>query len=102
MQAIQTMSALAQPTRMELFAQLARAAPDGMTAGALAERVGIPPNLMSGHMAILSRAGLVASVRTGRNVIYSVVPAAIGGLVRFLTEDCCPGCVVDDRSQRSA
>ncbi len=55
MEAIEVMSALAQPTRLEVFTQLARARPDGLSSGALAERVGTPANTMSAHLAILSR-----------------------------------------------
>jgi len=99
-QAIQVMSALAQPTRLEVFTQLARARPDGLPAGALAERVGTPANTMSAHLAILSRAGLVASVKAGRHIIYKADPDAIRDLALFLMHDCCLGCadVTDPRS----
>jgi len=92
MHAIQVMSALAQPTRLEVFTHLARARPDGLTAGALADRVGTPANTMSVHLAILSRAGLVSSVKSGRNVTYKAEPDAVRDLALFLMHDCCLGC----------
>lgn len=92
MQVIQVMSALAQPTRLEVFQQLARARPDGLSAGAVAEKVGTPANTMSVHLAILSRAGLVSSVKSGRQIIYKAEPEAIRDLALFLMHDCCLGC----------
>ena len=92
MNAIQLMSALAQPTRLEVFMQLARARPDGLSAGALAARLGTPANTMSAHLAILSRAGLISSVKTGRQIIYNAEPAAVRDLALFLVHDCCRGC----------
>lgn len=89
MKAIELMSALAQPTRLEVFSHLARAQPDGLSSGTLAERVGTPPNTMSVHLAILSRAGLISSIKSGRQVIYKAEPNAIRELAVFLTHDCC-------------
>lgn len=92
MHAIQLMSALAQPTRLEVFTQLARARPDGLAAGELAKRVGTPANTMSVHLAILHRAGLISSEKTGRNVVFRAEPDAIRDLALFLMHDCCLGC----------
>ena len=92
MNAIQLMSALAQSTRLEVFMQLARARPDGLSAGALAARLGTPANTMSAHLAILSRAGLISSVKNGRQIIYNAEPAAVRDLALFLVHDCCRGC----------
>ena len=39
----------------------------------------------------LERAGLVASRRESRSILYSVDFEALNGLVRFLMEDCCAG-----------
>jgi len=91
MQAIQIMSALAQQTRLQVFAELARAAPDGLSAGAIAERTSTPANTMSAHLAILSRAGLVTSTRSGRSIVYKAVEEAVRGLVAFLVNECCDG-----------
>ena len=82
--AIQLMSALAQPTRMEVFFAL-RDQPDGMSVGDLAKLVDTPPNTMSSHLSILARAGAVVASRSGRVVTYSVDPAAVAALVSFLS-----------------
>ncbi len=93
MHVIEAMSALAQPTRLEVFTQLARSRPDGLSSGALAERIGTLPNTMSTHLAILSRAGLVSTTKVGRQVVYRAEPDAIRDLALFLMHDCCPGCI---------
>lgn len=92
MRAIEVMSALAQPTRLEVFTHLARARPDGLSPGALAERIGTPASTMSVHLAILSRAGLISSVKAGRNITYKAEPDAVRDLALFLMHDCCLGC----------
>lgn len=91
MKAIQIMSALAQPTRLEVFTQLAQARPDGLSAGELAKRVGTPANTMSVHLAILSRAGLISSVKSGRHINYKVEAGSVRDLAHFLVNDCCLG-----------
>ena len=83
--AISLMSALAQSTRLGAFSLLARARPDGLTAGSLAEKLGTPANTMSAHLLILSQAGLVSSRRAGRNIYYKSCPEAVRRLSIFLT-----------------
>ena len=55
--AIEALTALAQPTRLEAFRRLVRAGPAGLAAGELAERLGVPPPTLSFHLAQLARAG---------------------------------------------
>lgn len=91
MKAIQVMSALAQPTRLEVFGELAKAGAAGLSAGVIADRMGTPANTLSAHLAILSRAGLVTSTRDGRSIIYRAEGQAMRGLVTFLVSECCDG-----------
>ena len=86
MKAMQVMSALSQPTRLEVFTRLVAALPDGIAAGELAIATKAAPSAMSAHLAILSRAGLVKSAKTGRSVVYRAVVAPIDGLVDFLSD----------------
>lgn len=88
MQAIQMMSALAQPTRLEVFTQLSRSLPEGLSSGTLAESIGTPANTMSAHLAILSRAGLITSKKKGRSIVYRAEPDAVRALASFLTRNC--------------
>lgn len=78
------MSALAQPTRLEVYSILARAGAAGMTSGDLAKATGAAANTMSVHLAILSRAELVSVEKDGRHAIYRAVPGTIEALAGFL------------------
>ena len=82
--AVAVLSALSQPTRLRVIATLAREQPDGLSVGEIAERLQTPPNTMSGHLAILSRAGLVVARRTGKLVRYSVDGDAMRDIASFL------------------
>jgi ArsR family transcriptional regulator len=89
--AVQALSALGQESRLRVFRLLVRCGPKGMPAGDIAEQLKIPANTMSSHLAVLSRAGLVASRKQGRSVIYAVDVAGTRKLLAFLVEDCCRG-----------
>ena len=78
------LSALANRTRLAVFALLARCGPDGMTVTGIAEAVDIYGNLVSAHLAVLSAAGLVEQRRAGRNQIYRAVPSQAAELSGFL------------------
>ncbi|GAA4120851.1 ArsR/SmtB family transcription factor [Aminobacter aganoensis] len=88
---IDALAALAQPTRLEAFRQLAAAEPDGIAAGDLARRLEVPQNTMSAHLAILARAGLATSDRRGRSIIYRADLPALRQVLLFLLQDCCDG-----------
>jgi ArsR family transcriptional regulator len=88
---ILALSALAQPTRLDTFRLLVRHEPDGLPAGEIARQLDVPQNTMSTHLGILSRAGLVKSVRQSRLVIYRADLDALGALTLFLVKDCCAG-----------
>ena len=83
--AITTMSALAQTTRLDVFGLLSRAGAEGLTAGQIAEGTGTPANTMSSHLLIMTRAGLIEPRRAGRNIYYRAVPGAIDQLTDFLS-----------------
>jgi len=89
--AIGTLSALAQPTRLDAFRRLAEAEPRGLSAGELAKALGVPANTLSAHAAILARAGLVAFEKKGRVVTYRALPARVDALSAYLLAQCCGG-----------
>ncbi|MGE5259533.1 MAG: ArsR/SmtB family transcription factor [Actinomycetota bacterium] len=88
-QAIEALAALAQESRLKVFRLLVRQGALGMAAGEIARTVGVPANTLSSHLAILSRAGLIASRKDGRSVIYTMDVAGTRALLSFLVEDCC-------------
>lgn len=89
--AIAALSALAHPGRLETFRLLVRAGPEGMAAGEIARQTGTLPNTLSASLNILAAAGLVASERRGRSVVYAAAYGPMGDLLAFLMEDCCGG-----------
>lgn len=100
---VQAFGALAQETRLGSYRLLVQAGPAGMAAGAIADKLGLPPATLSFHLKELSRAGLVSSRQEGRFVIYSADFGNMLRLVNFLTENCCGGksCVPDSVPNRA-
>ncbi|WP_431323446.1 ArsR/SmtB family transcription factor [Rhizobium sp. YTU87027] len=90
-QALIAFGALSQETRLHIIRMLVVAGPDGMAAGAIAERAEVSPSNVSFHLKELERSGLIAQQRESRSIIYTANYEALGGLVRFLMEDCCSG-----------
>jgi ArsR family transcriptional regulator, arsenate/arsenite/antimonite-responsive transcriptional repressor len=85
------LAALAQPTRLDVFRSLVAHEPAGVPAGDLARQAGVPHNTMSGHLNILSRAGLVRSERRSRSIIYRADLDRFRAVASFLLKDCCGG-----------
>jgi len=89
--AVEMLSALAQSTRFSVFRMLMRQGKAGMAAGAIARELGVPQNTLSTHLNILSNAGLIASKREGRSLIYSVCVDDAKEFIGYLVNDCCNG-----------
>lgn len=89
--AVESLGALAQPTRLRVFRHLVRSFPAPVAAGDLARVWGIPHNTMSTHLAVLTRAGLVTVRRESRSMLYCADLDGFRDLVSFLTRDCCCG-----------
>lgn len=87
--AVQALNALAHETRLAIFRMLVETGPAGLSAGVIAERLGIPPSSLTFHVQHLHRAGLVAQQRLSRQIIYIAGFEAMNGLVSYLTENCC-------------
>ena len=83
------LGALAQETRLELYRMLVEQGPAGLSAGVLAERLGVPPSSLSFHLRTLQHAGLIAQRRASRQLIYAADFAAMNAVLQYLTENCC-------------
>ncbi len=86
---LRALAALAQETRLAVYRLLVEHAPEGLPAGQIAERLGIPPPSLSFHLKELWRAGLIAPTQVSRFVWYRADLDAMNGLVAYLTENCC-------------
>jgi len=89
--AVLALAALSQSTRLEAFRTLVRHEPDGLAAGDLARQLEVPPNTLSAHLAILTRARLVSSERRSRSIVYRANLAGFRDVAVFLLRDCCGG-----------
>ncbi|HET9336809.1 MAG TPA: metalloregulator ArsR/SmtB family transcription factor [Sphingomicrobium sp.] len=88
---VNALSALAQEHRLDLFRLLVQAGEQGMSAGAIADALGVPNSSLSFHLAQLTKAGLIRQERQSRSLIYSADYAAMNDLVGYLMENCCGG-----------
>jgi DNA-binding transcriptional ArsR family regulator len=90
-QTVHCLAALAQETRLAVFRLLVEAGPQGLCAGDIAGRLGVPAATLSFHLAQLANAGLVNARQKSRFIFYSADFEAMNGIVAFLTENCCGG-----------
>jgi ArsR family transcriptional regulator len=89
--AVASLGALAQDSRLEVFRLLVQAGPDGLPAGEVATKLKLAPNTLTFHFDRLRDAGLVTVRRDGRSMIYAVRIEAMNELLGYLTENCCNG-----------
>jgi len=89
--AVKIFAALAQESRLGLFRLLVQTGPEGLSAGSIAEQLGMPSSTLSFHLKELANAGVVQSRQVGRFIYYSADFATMNALLGFLTENCCGG-----------
>lgn len=90
-QAVTSLAALAQPTRLAIFRLLVEAGEAGLAVGSIGEAVGVAPTTLSFHLKTLAHAGLVKQRQEGRFIYCSANFEAMFGLIDYLTHDCCGG-----------
>ena len=90
-QAVVAFAALGQEHRLRIVRALVGAGPEGLSAGALADAVGVSGSNLSFHVKELVHAGLIQARREGRSILYSAAYPALSGLIAFLMRDCCQG-----------
>ena len=91
MEVVQSLAALAQPARLQVFRALVVAGPQGMTPGSLSETLALPSSTLSFHLKELTHAALISQQRDGRNLIYRASFERMNGLLAYLTDHCCEG-----------
>lgn len=90
-QAVKALAALAQDTRLAIYRLLVQAGDAGKSAGAIADKLGLPGATLSFHLKELANANLVVARHDGRFIFYTANYARMNGLVDYLTENCCQG-----------
>ena len=104
--ALRALTGLAQESRLDIYRLLVERGPEGVAAGEIATRLGVPSTTLSFHLKELSHAGLITGRSEGRFVYYSPNLQAIGALIDYLTENCCRdassnvACVPTPKSKR--
>jgi protein-tyrosine-phosphatase/DNA-binding transcriptional ArsR family regulator len=83
--------ALGQESRLGVLRLLLANTPNGLPAGEVADRLGMPASTTSFHLSALERTGLIAATRHGRQIIYAAQIVRLRELLVFLTETCCGG-----------
>ena len=89
--AVAALAALAQDNRLDVFRLLVRAGPDGLSAGQVANTLGLARNTLTFHFDRLRHAGLVTVRRAGRSMIYAARYDSMRALLAYLSENCCEG-----------
>ncbi|PHV10071.1 ArsR/SmtB family transcription factor [Chitinimonas sp. BJB300] len=87
--AVTLLAALAQETRLAIFRLLVVQGVQGMTVGKIGDKLDIPPATLSFHLKELTRANLIDARQEGRFIHYSANYETMGGLLSFMTENCC-------------
>lgn len=74
-----------------MFRPIVAGPAEGLTAGQVADALGLKLNTLSSHLAILEQAGLVTSRREGRSIFCTPDRPGLTALLAWLTQDCCGG-----------
>ena len=94
--AADALAALGNRTRLRLFRLLVRAGDAGLNVGEVQRHLEVPGSTLAHHLQALTRAGLVAQERRGREVVCRADFPAMHGLLGFLTHACCSGVRLED------
>jgi ArsR family transcriptional regulator len=88
---VETLSALAADSRLNILRALAVTGREGMKSGDIAEQLDVQQSTLSTQLFLLWKARLVEKRREGRNIIYNVNLNTFRDLVGFLNQDCTGG-----------
>ena len=87
--AVTSLAALAQESRLAIFRLLVKRGPEGYTPTGLGDKLSVAPATLSFHLKELQRAGLIDVRRDGRFLYYRPNFSHMTKLIEFLTEQCC-------------
>ena len=89
LEAVSALKALSQETRLEIIRYLIHCGAKGAAAGEIGQQVEATASRLSFHLSALEHAGLIASERQSRHIIYRADFERLGRLIAFLLNDCC-------------
>ena len=82
--AVQSLGALAQASRLEIFRLLVKRGPEGYTPSDLIQKLDIPAPTLSFHLKELTGCGLLRATQQGRYIRYAVRPEAFAELAALV------------------
>jgi len=88
---VEALGALAHEHRLGIYRLLVEKGPQGLSAGEIAERIGLVPSSLTFHVQSLQRAGLITQRRVSRQLFYAADFGTMKELVDYLTKNCCGG-----------
>ena len=102
--AIKSLAALSQETRLGIHRLLVQQGPYGLSVGAIAEKMKVNGATLSFHLKELANADMISARQEGRFVFYTANYATMNDLLAYLTENCCQGqgCLVECKPTRQA
>lgn len=86
---VDALGALAHEHRLAAYRLLVASGPEGLPAGLVSDRLGLPPSSLTFHLKQLLRAGLITQRRRSRHVIYAAAFGEMNRMLTYLTENCC-------------
>src|SRR5580700_6384587 len=86
---VAALAAIAHAHRLAAYRLLVEAGPEGLSAGLVAEKLGIPPSSLTFHLQQLFRAELITQRRLSRQLIYAANFETMNTLLAYLTDNCC-------------
>ena len=87
--AVRSLGALAQETRLAIYRLLVQAGPTGLSVGEVGGELSVAPATLSFHLKELAGADLVIARQQGRYIYYAASYARMNALLAFLSEKCC-------------
>lgn len=94
--------ALSSEIRLELFRLLVKNAPEGLVAGDIAKRLGVPSTNLSFHLKAIVHSGLAEAEKEGRFMRYKANIPLMLDVVAYLTSECCSGAPSQCKKYRDA
>jgi ArsR family transcriptional regulator, arsenate/arsenite/antimonite-responsive transcriptional repressor len=89
--AVDCLAALGHATRLAIFRLLVQAGPEGVSAGAIGDKLELAPATLSFHLAHLTRVGLITARQESRYIYYAADYSSMDDLIAYLTDNCCNG-----------
>ena len=84
-------AALAQGSRLDIMRLLMEQGPNGLPAGEIADRLGVPARPPRSISPRSSAPGWSPATRQGRQIMYAARVRRVARAAGFLTETCCGG-----------